>query len=197
VVFAQPGLAERPWATPAQVEGPYYPRSKPAEKDWNLIQTAREKNEIAGGIPLQLEGQIFDSNGLHLNNAEIEIWQSDYQGFYKHPKAPGNKKFDSRFQGFGSVVTNLTGNYRFLTIVPVVEKKRPPHIHVKIFYRGQETLTTQLYLKDHPENNSDGLLSLMLYPGQQKLLIDLTDAILENGVNGKKARFDFVVTTKF
>ena len=179
------------------MEGPYYPRSKPAEKDWNLIQTAREKNEIAGGIPLQLEGQIFDSNGLHLNNAEIEIWQSDYQGFYKHPKAPGNKKFDPRFQGFGSVVTNLTGNYRFLTIVPVVEKKRPPHIHVKIFYRGQETLTTQLYLKDHPENNSDGLLSLMLYPGQQKLLIDLTDAILENGVNGKKARFDFVVTTKF
>ena len=68
---------------------------------------------------------------------------------------------------------------------------------MKIFYRGQETLTTQLYLKGHPENNSDGLLSLMLYPGQQKLLIDLTDAILENGVNGKKARFDFVVTTKF
>ena len=192
----QPSLAELPWATPAQVEGPYYPRSEPAEKDWNLIQTARAKNEIAGGIPLQLEGQIFDSKGLPLNNAEIEIWQSDYNGFYKHPKAPGNKEFDSRFQGFARVITNLTGSYRFLTIVPAKEKKRPPHIHVKIFYRGKEILTTQLYLKGHPENNSDGLLSLMLYPGQQKLLIDPTDAILENGISGKKARFDFVVTTK-
>ena len=192
----QPSLAERPWATPAQVEGPYYPRSEPAERDWNLIQTARAKNEIAGGIPLQLEGQIFDSNGLHLNNAEIEIWQSDYNGFYGHPKAPGNKEFDLRFQGFARVITNLTGSYRFLTIVPAKEKKRPPHIHVKIFYRGKEILTTQLYLKGHPENNSDGLLSLMLYPGQQKLLIDPTDAILENRISGKKARFDFVVTTK-
>jgi protocatechuate 3,4-dioxygenase beta subunit len=192
----QPSLAERPWVTPAQVEGPYYPRSEPAEKDWNLIQTARAKNEIAGGIPLQLEGQIFDSKGLPLNNAEIEIWQSDYNGFYGHPKAPGNKEFDSRFQGFARVITNLTGSYRFLTIVPAKEKKRPPHIHVKIFYRGKETLTTQLYLKGHPENNSDSLLSLMLYPGQQKLLIDPTDAILENGISGKKARFDFVVTTK-
>ena len=192
----QPSLAERPWATPAQVEGPYYPRSEPAEKDWNLIQTARAKNEIAGGIPLQLEGQIFDSKGLPLNNAEIEIWQSDYNGFYGHPKAPGNKEFDSRFQGFARVITNLTGSYRFFFIFPAKEKKRPPHIHVKIFYRGKEILTTQLYLKGHPENNSDGLLSLMLYPGQQKLLIDPIDAILENGISGKKARFDFVVTTK-
>lgn len=81
--------------------------------------------------------------------------------------------------------------------MPASEQKRPPHIHVKIFRNNREALTTQLYLKDHPENNRDGIMSLMLYPGQQKLLIDPENAILENGINGRKAWFDFIVAKNF
>ena len=197
LLFAQPSLADRLWATPAQVEGPYYPAVEPKEKDWNLLETAQGNNELADGTPLQLEGKILDHNGAPIVGAIIEIWQSDNNGIYKHPKAPRTDRFDQRFQGFGAVETNSDGYYRFLTIMPASEQKRPPHIHVKIFRNNREALTTQLYLKDHPENNRDGIMSLMLYPGQQKLLIDPENAILENGVNGRKAWFDFIVAKNF
>jgi protocatechuate 3,4-dioxygenase beta subunit len=64
---------------------------------------------------------------------------------------------------------------------------------VTIRYRGKEELTTQLYIKDHPENKRDGFMALMLYPAQDKLLIDPADAALEGGMRGKSARFDFVI----
>ena len=75
LLFAQPSLADRLWATPAQVEGPYYPAVEPKEKDWNLLETAQGNNELAGGTPLQLEGKILDHNGLPIVGAIIEIWQ--------------------------------------------------------------------------------------------------------------------------
>ena len=68
---------------------------------------------------------------------------------------------------------------------------------MKIFRAGKEILTTQLYIKDHPENNRDGLLSLMLYPGQHKLLIDLKQATIKPGLNGKVGIFDFVISKNF
>ena len=195
--FAQPSLADRPWATPAQVEGPYYPKVKPKEKDWNLLKTVHDSNTLAAGIPLELEGKILDHNGLPIVGATVEIWQSDNNGIYNHPKAPQTEQFDQNFQGFGAIKTNSEGYYRFLTIIPASEKKRPPHIHVKIFREEREALTTQLYLKDHPENNRDGIMSLMLYPGQQKLLINPVNATLEDGIKGKKAWFDFIVAKNF
>ena len=40
-------------------------------------------------------------------------------------------------------------------------------------------------------------MSLMLYPGQQKLLINPVNATLENGIKVRKARFDFIVAKNF
>ena len=196
IIVTQPSWAEERWATPAQVEGPYYPRPIPEEKDWDLLRT-KEYVGFPEGIPLQLEGKVLDSSGFPILNARIEIWQSDNKGLYNHPKAPQTEKFDPKFQGFGSVKTNSKGYYKFLTIMPVLNEKRPPHLHVKIYRDGRENLTTQLYLKDHPENNKDGLLSLMLYPGQRKLLINPKKSDLEGGIKGKKAWFDFVLVNNF
>ena len=197
ILFVPPSLADRLWTTPAQVEGPYYPKVKPKEKDWNLLKTVHDNNTRAAGIPLELEGKILDHNGLPIVGATVEIWQSDNNGIYNHPKAPQTEQFDQNFQGFGAIKTNSEGYYHFLTIIPASEEKRPPHIHVKIFRADREALTTQLYLKDHPENNRDGIMSLMLYPGQQKLLINPVNAILEDGIKGKKAWFDFIVAKNF
>ena len=197
ILLVQPSLADRLWATPAQVEGPYYPKVKPKEKDWNLLKTVHDSNTLAAGIPLELEGKILDHNGLPIVGATVEIWQSDNNGIYNHPKAPQTEQFDKNFQGFGSIKTNSEGYYHFLTIIPASEEKRPPHIHVKIFRADREALTTQLYLKDHPENNKDGIMSLMLYPGQQKLLINPVNATLENGIKVRKARFDFIIAKNF
>jgi len=194
-IYVTPAFSQSKWATPAQVEGPYYPRIKPKEIDSNLLEF--EGKGLPDGEPLQLKGRIFDQNGLLIEGAKIEIWQSDNNGIYKHHKAPNHNKFDARFQGFGSFITKKDGRYNFLTLVPVPDHKRPPHIHVKIFRSEKEILTTQLYIKDHPENNRDGLLSLMLYPGQHKLLIDLKQAAIKPGLNGKVGIFDFVISKNF
>ena len=169
-IHLTPGLAQSKWSTPAQVEGPYYPRTKPKEVDSNL---------------------------LDFLGARVEIWQNDNNGIYNHHKAPNREKFDRRFQGFGSFITKKDGRYNFITLVPVPDHKRPPHIHVKIFRGQKEILTTQLYIKDHPENNRDGLLSLMLYPGQHKLLIELKDAVIKPGLRGKLGTYDFVLSKNF
>lgn len=177
--------------TPAQVEGPFYPSDMPAETDWNLLKVG--DGEAAAGEPLALTGQVILASGAPVAGARVELWQCDGGGVYDHPNAPERGSFDRRFQGFGAINTDAEGRYRFLTIMPVPYPGRPPHIHIKIRRGRRQALTTQLYLKDHPENNRDGLLSLMLYPGQHKLLIDPRDADLENGMRGKAAEFDFVL----
>jgi protocatechuate 3,4-dioxygenase, beta subunit len=177
--------------TPAQVAGPYYPRVKPAEADWNLLSVG--EGPPPEGVPLELLGSIVNRNGHPVVGALVEIWQCDSQGTYDHPRDENRDEFDRRFQGYGTATSNGEGQFRFLTLMPVPYGSRPPHIHVTIRRDGRDALTTQLYLKDHPENDRDGLLALMMYPGQAKLMIDPQDANLEDGTRGKSARFDFVI----
>ena len=100
IIVTQPSWAEELWATPAQVEGPYYPRPIPEERDWNLLRT-KEYVGFPEGIPLQLEGKVLDSSGFPILNARIEIWQSDAKGLYNHPKAPQTENLILDFKGLG------------------------------------------------------------------------------------------------
>ena len=59
--------------------------------------------------------------------------------------------------------------------------------------RGREALTTQLYIRDHPENGRDGLLSSFLFPGKNHLMMDLKPAQLGQGLSGKTTTYDFFV----
>ena len=177
--------------TPSQVAGPYYPKEKPSEADWNLLSVGNGGQPM--GEPLELRGTVTNRSGRPVADAQVEIWQADNQGIYDHPRDSERARFDHRFQGYGTLDTDADGQYRFLTLMPVPYGSRPPHIHVTIRRIGAEALTTQLYLKDHPDNGRDGLFALMMYPGQEKLMIDPQDAALDNGMRGKSARFDFVV----
>ena len=177
--------------TPSQVAGPHYPKEKPGEADWNLLSVG--DGAPPAGEPLELHGTVTNRSERPIAGARVEIWQADNQGIYDHPRDPDRTRFDHRFQGYGALDTGADGKYRFLTLMPVPYGGRPPHIHVTIRRVGAEALTTQLYLKGHPENDRDGLFALMLYPGQKKLMIDPRDATLDNGMRGKSARFDFVV----
>ena len=177
--------------TPAQVAGPFYPKDKPRETDWNLLSV--DGREAPAGEPLELLGRVSNRKGHPVVGAHMEIWQCDSQGIYDHPRADEQESFDRRFQGYGALETDAGGGFRFLTLMPVPYPSRPPHIHVRIRRGPVEALTTQLYLKDHPENDRDGFLALMMFPGQGELLLDPRDADLGNGIRGKSARYDFVV----
>ena len=61
-ISSNPGLAQSKWSTPAQVEGPYYPRTKPKEVDSNLLDFLGRG--LPDGEPLQLKGRVFDQKGV-------------------------------------------------------------------------------------------------------------------------------------
>lgn len=149
--------------TPSATEGPYYPEPamRFADVDNDLVKIAGMVEE-AGGEVISLTGRILDENGNPQAGYRIEIWQCDVNGRYMHPRDRSSAQQDMAFQGFGHDITGADGGYSFRTIKPVSYPGRTPHIHVKVFNAaGQETLTTQFYLADHPENQRDRIFSAM------------------------------------
>lgn len=142
-------VARRP--TPAQTEGPFYPASLPADSDADLL--ANGSLRYAQGQPAWVEGTLTDVDGRALAGAAVEIWQCDHQGRYHHP-GDGDRA-DRNFQGFGRVVVDREGRWRFRTIQPVAYGGRAPHIHVKVKLGARELLTTQLYVEGAPGNARD------------------------------------------
>jgi protocatechuate 3,4-dioxygenase, beta subunit len=147
--------ARRP--TPAQTEGPFYPTALPADTDADLLvnQTPSGNLRYGKGQVAWVEGTLSDADGRAMSGASIEIWQCDQDGHYHHPRDGGPA--DPAFQGFGRVTVDAEGRWRFRTLRPVAYSGRAPHIHAKIKLGARELLTTQLYVKDDPDNARDGL----------------------------------------
>ena len=142
--------------TPAQTEGPYYPRRKPADTDWDLTRVGNGPR--AKGEALALVARVVDPQGKPIAGARVEIWQTDAAGIYMHPDDPRTAKRDQTFQFYGEARSDADGNVRFLTIRPVPYEGRPSHIHAKITPPRGATLTTQFYFADDPQLARDGIV---------------------------------------
>ena len=71
---------------------------------------------------------------------------------------PGDRgRADPAFQGFGRVLTDADGRYRFRTMRPAPYTGRTPHIHVKLRLGTRTLLTTQVYVRGDPGNERDML----------------------------------------
>ena len=139
--------------TPSQTEGPFYPVIEPKDSDGDLLHNGNLV--YSRGTPCWLDGQVLDLDGRPLAGAAVEIWQCDEAGNYHHP---GNRGEAAReFQGFGRVLADAQGRYRFRTIRPSPYVGRTPHIHVKVKLGPRELLTTQLYVEGDPGNPRDML----------------------------------------
>jgi protocatechuate 3,4-dioxygenase beta subunit len=77
----------------------------------------------------------------------------------------------------GHQFTDGRGRFRLVTVVPGLYPGRTRHIHVKAQRPRGEILTTQLYFKDEPANDSDGIF----------------DPALVMVGDRRSARFDFVL----
>ena len=117
--------------TPAQTEGPYYPVAKPADRDNDLLVLEGADGRPDGDV-LEFGGSLFDSSGMPVSGAVIEIWQTDDNGVYLHPGDAGSSRRDVNFQSYGEAVTTEEGSYSFRTIMPGNYPPRPRHIHVKV-----------------------------------------------------------------
>ena len=143
--------------TPSQGEGPFYPDKLPLDTDNDLLIVNDRITPAVGDIT-HLAGRVLDQRGEPMRNVVVEIWQVDHHGAYLHSGTANRDKRDGNFQGFGRFMTGSTGEYYFRTIKPVPYPGRTPHIHFKVKRGDRELLTTQCYIKGHPQNGSDGLL---------------------------------------
>jgi protocatechuate 3,4-dioxygenase beta subunit len=161
---ALPGIA---WSggLPAMTDGPFYPslsyraRSLDWDADLTAVRGAAPDGQPlppARGEHLDLHGVVRDEKGRVVDGAEIEIWQCDVFGSYRHPRGAGDR-IDAGFQGFGMTRSDARGGYRFRTIRPVPYPGRTPHIHVKLRHASFGELTSQLFVAGDPGNPGDFL----------------------------------------
>ncbi len=155
--------------TPFTDIGPFYPVARPAEHDSDL--TLIGKGQRAAGKVIEIVGRVLDGKGAPLSRSRVEIWQANAAGKYAHAGDTSAVAVDPRFQGFGSVTTDASGNYRFVTIMPGAYSipggaVRPPHIHLDVAGRNDRLITQMLFPGD-PLNDKDIVLANV----DRKLLI--------------------------
>jgi protocatechuate 3,4-dioxygenase beta subunit len=180
--------------TPSQTEGPFYPNHLPLDTDNDLLIINDTISPAVGEIT-HLTGRILDARGNPLRNAVVEIWQCDANGVYLHTADSRGKQDqqDKHFQGFGRFLTASTGEYYFRTIKPVPYPGRTPHIHVKVKQGEKELLTTQCYIRGHPQNQRDGILRAIRDEKQRESVIVDFKPIPESRTGELAARFDIVL----
>jgi len=156
--FVVPGaFAEALMQTPAVGFGPFYPDHLPLDTDNDLILINDSLTPAVGEITY-VSGRILGPTGDPIRNAIVEIWEADTSGIYIHSHSGGDKaKQDKNFQGYGRFLTGSTGEYLFRTIKPVAYTGRCPHIHFAIKLAGHDKWTTELHIKGHPLNDTDGV----------------------------------------
>ncbi len=186
-LLALPAAAEVP-RTPAQMEGPYFPRAIPADADADLLRVAGQPR-AARGEPLLLEGVVRSRDGAPLAGGRVQIWQADAAGIYLHPGDARIAERDAGFQGYGRAIADDAGRYGFRTIRPGLYPGRTPHIHLRAASAdGRIDLTTQAYLPDSPQNAGDMLLRRL--PAESRALLMMRLAPIDGG---QRAAFDIVL----
>jgi protocatechuate 3,4-dioxygenase, beta subunit len=178
--------------TPRQTEGPFYPDRLPLDVDNDLVVLSDRLTPAVGEVT-NLSGRVLSRSGSPLRNAVVEIWQVDHHGAYLHSRSGNADRRDPHFQGFGRFETASTGEYRFRTIKPVPYPGRTPHIHVKVKRGDREVLTTQLYIKGHPQNERDGVLRGIRDAAARELVLVEFRSATHAGVTTYDARADIVL----
>jgi len=186
-VFAEQ-LVKTPWIG----EGPFYPDKLPLDTDNDLIIVNDATTPAIGEIT-HLSGRILNENGSPIRNAFVEIWQVDSHGVYLHSDSSDAERRDAGFQGYGRFLTDSKGQYYFRTVKPVPYPGRTPHIHFGVSLNGRRIFTTQMLIKGHPQNESDGLFRRVQDPEVRKsVLVDFA-AIPDSKIGELSANFDIVL----
>ncbi len=122
-------------------------------------------DEQTSGQRILIVGRVFDGEGKPVNDALLEIWQADAQGFFNHPADPHCVQADRHFRGFGRAGTVNEDRFEFKTVKPGRVPGRDgqlqaPHIDIRIFSRGLLIHAyTRLYFSDESANEADAVLN--------------------------------------
>lgn len=170
---------------PPMAEGPFYPRPDwraggPFAGDWDADLTRVQRGgrvRVAAGEHLALGLQLRDSAGRAIDGAQVEIWQCDTRGRYRHPRDGGTPAdVDEGFQGYGEARTAGGGDASFRTIRPAPYLGRTPHIHLKLRHPSFGELTSQLFVDGDAGNAGDFLWRRLAAAERQALGLKLQPA---------------------
>lgn len=150
--------------TLSEITGPLFTASDVAGTDNDL--TAQHTGAPLGERMI-VSGRLLDEGGRPVPNALIEMWQANASGRYKHIVDNHDAPLDPNFTGFGRVVTDAQGHYRFKTIKPGAypwrnhyNAWRPAHLHFSLFGQGfAQRLVTQMYFPGDPLLEFDPMYS--------------------------------------
>ncbi len=156
-----------------------------------------EASQTNGDVVI-LYGQVLDVNGNAVANAVVEIWQTDSEGAYDHPRDPATQSRDMSFQFFGNAISDETGWYAFRTILPGEYEPRPRHIHFKVKTGNRTLLTSQFYFsEDIAAVEDEGMFRAVGDSGDALLLqlVQAEEVLMANGqivvdVNGRRGTFE-------
>lgn len=148
--------------TPRQPEGPFYPVTRRADLDADLVVLEGAPAPARGEIIL-LTVRVVDEECRPVEGATVDLWQACASGKYDHPSDPNDAALDPNFQYHAILTTKAEGEVRVRTIKPGAYPNdptwiRPPHIHFKITAPGFRALTTQMYFEGEALNAVDLIL---------------------------------------
>ena len=109
----------------------------------------------AFGEIIFLQGTVTDSFGVPIEGVVIEIWQANSAGKYHSLLEPDSEYIDKYFSMSGRAITDNTGSYHFITIMPGAKPGRAPHINMNIYHKRFGKIETEMYFEDHPYNKTD------------------------------------------
>lgn len=191
--FSQAGLfAEELVRTASIGEGPFYPDRLPLDTDNDLVILNDAITPAVGEIT-HLSGRVLGGNGQPIRNAFVEIWQVDNNACYLHTQSANQRDRDSNFQGYGRFLTDAEGRYYFRTIKPVPYPGRTPHIHFAVSMSGKRVLTTQMLIKGHPQNETDGLFRQVRDQKSRDSVLVEFKPVKESTIGELAANFDMVL----
>lgn len=175
-----------PGQTPSQTIGPFFHDALMRDGVDDLDP------KRSAGSPILIAGAVLDGSGTPIDDAMLEVWQSDGDGRFRHPLDHWSGPIEGSFIGFGRVATDLQGGYLLRTAMPGTIAApaggiQAPHLNVHIFTRGLlDRLTTRIYFEGEAANADDPVLS-SLDPSRRATLIAQRDGE-EDGV--ARYRFD-------
>jgi protocatechuate 3,4-dioxygenase, beta subunit len=179
--------------TPDQVRGPFFPLKEPAQTS-DLTRLPGRSGHAQGQV-INVMGRVLNLSGVPVRNANIEIWQANSYGRYRHPNDTNRAPLDPNFDGAAVLVGDAEGRYHFKTIKPGSYRVgpnliRPAHIHFQVTGQ-QDRLITQMYFENEPYNATDPILNSA--PLKQLLITKMLDPAPGLEPDSKTVIFDIVL----
>ncbi len=186
--------------TLSEITGPLFGRDILESKTLDMTRPNSGSRE-AIGERIVVSGRVLDEDGRPVASSLVEIWQANAAGRYLHGVDQHDAPLDPNFTGVGQTMTDETGTYRFVTILPGkypwrnhYNAWRPAHIHFSLFGPAVATrLITQMYFPGDPLLPFDSIFNATADEAARARLIaefDWETTIPENALGYK---FDIVL----